>query len=357
MDDQQVKEAAWGARSRSVFPSEVGIARIVAETALKDVRSLVRMTRFDRTVRRNPPPVNPLFVWQYHSLFQRAGLRIGRQRSCPVVLFVDAPQVWEAAKWGVTRPGWGPLAERFGEMPQFRRADLVACISEEVAEATIARGAVADRVIVTPGTADSIRHRSPNLEAKKSLGLGDRPIVGWVGSFRPFHHAELLVRAVSLLQRDPEVTLVMIGEGPTRQHCVDLAAQLGLRKALFPGWIPHEQIVDHLAAFDVAVVTLGLTDEFHGSPTKLKEYLAAGRAIAAPAIGEMARMFEDGRDLLLYSPGNESELMKAIERILNDKSMRTTLEKEGQATYDRMFTLDRQLDVLAQKLSLPSSSP
>jgi glycosyltransferase involved in cell wall biosynthesis len=354
INDEQVRVAAWGETSLSANSRRRGFALRLAATFVKDTRSLLRTSRFDRRVRLDPPEVNPLFVWQYHSLFQRAGLTIGRQRNCPLVLFVDAPQVWEAAMWGVRRPGWGRLVERYGEKPQFRSADLVACVSEEVAEATISRGAIPDRVIITPGTADSIRQRVSTVDMRPILGLGQASVVGWVGSFRAFHHAEMLVRAVAHLQQDREVSLVMVGEGATRASCIDLAAELGLRKAVFPGFVPHEHIGDVLKAFDVAVMTRGPGEHFHGSPTKLKEYLAAGRAVVAPRIGEVSRMFRDGHDLLTYSPGNQHEMQDAIQRLLDDRVLRTKLELEGQATYDRLFTMDRQLDFVAQRLHLPS---
>ena len=350
LDNEQIRLAAWGEYGRTVARSSRGAFRSIAETAAKDARSAMRMYRFDRSIRREPPQASPLFIWQYHSLFQRAGLSLGRQMSCPTVLYVAAPQVWEATAWGVQRPIWGALVERWGERPQFAGADLVACLSQEVAEAAIARGADPERVIVTPCTADNIRNRSPSTDMRQSLGLGKILVVGWVGSFRAFHNAEMLVRAVANIQRRREVALVMIGDGPTRASCEGLVDELNIRNAFFPGSVPHEQMGDLLAILDVAVITSKAGSQFHYSPLKLKEYLAAGRAVVAPSIGEIARLFEDGKDLLMYSPGDESELADAIERLLEDSIFRYGLQMAGQATYDRLFTIDRQLDVVAQRL-------
>ena len=317
-------------------------------------RAWIRMSQFKRSAVSKAPTSELLFIWQYHSLFQRAGIAIADQSDSPLVLYVAAPQVWEAASWGVKRPLWGRLVERFGESPQFARADLVACLSEEVAEATVALGASSDRVIITPCTADGFRKGPSLIGMRENLGLAETAVIGWVGSFRPFHNAEMLVRTVAKLQVERDVALIMIGDGPTRQVCVDLVADLDVRRVIFTGPVRHDQIANFLAVMDVAVITSGSETRFHYSPLKLKEYLAAGKAVVAPNMGEIARLFRDGEDLLKYSAGNEPDMADAIRRILDDSDFRARLEAEGRATYDRLFTMDRQLDEIAQRLGLPA---
>ena len=107
----------------------------VLRTAAKDVRNWLRARRWRNTVADLPGlPADVTFVWQHHQLFHAAGSRLARHYGRPLVLHVDAPVVWEARRWGVIRPGWGGWLERLGELAQMRRADLVTCPSEEVAE-------------------------------------------------------------------------------------------------------------------------------------------------------------------------------------------------------------------------------
>ena len=353
MDDGQIREAAAGRlttslasdRWRHVLPASWG-------TAAKDLRSWLRMSQFDRSVRQTQAAVDPLFVWQHHDLFQRAGLTIARRHDRPLVLFVDAPVVWEAETWGVTRPGWGRLIERLGESPQFREADLVACVSDEVARATIARGAHPERVIITPCTADAVRSAKPSPDARKKYGLEGQIVIGWVGSFRPFHGAEAIVRAAASLQEAAPVALLMVGGGTTLESCRLLAADLGLRRAMFPGPVPHEQIPDYLSAMDVTVISNRGEPGFHYSPLKLKEYLAAGKAVVAPAVGEMARLLRSGHDALLYPTGDGAAMVNAIAHLVGSEADREAMGVQGRATYDQLFTMDRQLDMVSESLGL-----
>jgi glycosyltransferase involved in cell wall biosynthesis len=225
-------------------------------------------------------------------------------------------------------------------------------VSDEVAEAVIARGAAPERVIVTPCTADSIRRAVPRRDLRREWGLGDEVVVGWVGSFRPFHQAEAIVRAVAALQTKQPPVLLMVGDGPTRSQCEALAQRLGLRRALFPGAVPHTEIPEHLQAIDVAVIPGGSGPAFHYSPLKLKEYLAAGRATVAPRVGEMLRMLDNGSDALLYDAGDEEGMAMAIRALVDDPDLRTRVGSRGRETYDRLFTMDRQLDLVGEKLGL-----
>ncbi len=49
--------------------------------------------------------------------------------------------------------------------------------------------------------------------AREQLGVADRFVVGWVGSFRPFHSLDRAVDAVAGMEG---ATLLLVGDGPER---------------------------------------------------------------------------------------------------------------------------------------------
>jgi glycosyltransferase involved in cell wall biosynthesis len=351
-----VARAAWGSAATGP-PAERGHLRNllspVIGTAAKDMRMWWRMTRFDRTARtRSDLGAAPAFIWQHHDLFQRAGFTLAERHQCPLVLFVDAPVVWEATQWGVRRPGSAALVEKFGEIPQLRHADLIACVSDDVAEACVERGANASRVIITPCTADSVRTAVPQMVVRQTYGLDERVVVGWLGSFRNFHAADGVVRAVAQLARSNSLALLMVGDGPTRRTCERLAVELGISHAVFAGSVPHSDIPDHLAAIDVGVIPSRSSADFHYSPLKLKEFLASGIAVVAPAVGEMARVLHHDEDVLLYPPGDEAEMTACIASLINDAPRRKRLGAAGRATYDRLFTMEPQINLVSSHLGI-----
>lgn len=174
----------------------------VAKTLAKDVRARHRAGDF------RIDPAGPWtgqtvdFVWQRHELFHTAGLDLARALGAPSVLFVPATKVWEAERWGTHRPGWGALVERTGERPALEGADLVACGSQEVAEQAARLGAAPERILLTPSGVDldlfDIEAEGRERQ-RELLGLTGRFVVGWVGSFQPFHAVERAIDAVAPL--------------------------------------------------------------------------------------------------------------------------------------------------------------
>ena len=113
-------------------------------------------------------------VWQHHDLFQSPGQAISRRHRCPLVSFVDAPLVWEARRWGVARPGWGRLVERYGEWPQLRASDVVACLSDEVAHEVVRLGVPRERIVFSPTAVDVDRFAPAAPSAAPARGVGAR---------------------------------------------------------------------------------------------------------------------------------------------------------------------------------------
>ena len=95
--------------------------------------------------------------------------------------------------------------------------------------------------------------------------------------------------------------------------------------------VATEQVPDYVAMFDVGVIPLRPTEEFHYSPLKLHEFMAAGIAVIAPAIGEIARDHASGDDLLLYHPGDVVGLRQRIDLALRDPELRTHLARNARA--------------------------
>jgi glycosyltransferase involved in cell wall biosynthesis len=316
-------------------------------TAAKDARQVLRARRFRSAAREGPWDGSDIaFVWQRHDLFHTAGFRAARAIGAPLVLFVDAPLVWEARKWGVRRPGWETLVERTGETPQLRGADLVACVSDEVAAEVEGHGVSPARIVVTPcGVDPNVFTPDTSGEAVRlRLGIDGRFVVGWLGSFRDFHGVELGLHAVrSLQERLQNLALLLVGDGMERPRMERLAQELGLREVTFTGTVRYTEVAEHIAAMDVALVLDRGDRDFHYSPLKLKEYMACGKAVVGPEVGELARDVKDGVEGLLVRPGDAGSLAGAIEHLHRDPERRRELGLAARRKVVREWTWDRQL--------------
>jgi glycosyltransferase involved in cell wall biosynthesis len=291
-------------------------------------------------------------VWQRHDLFHTAGLDLARRLRAPSVLFVPAAKVWEAERWGTTRPGWGRWLEGRAERPALLRADLVACGSETVVEQVLRIGVPASRVLLTPTGVDLELFAEPPDPAplRRRLGLEDRFVVGWVGSFRRFHALEQAVEAAAAV---PRATLLLVGDGPERARIERLVHDLGV-SATFTGTVPHPELPAYLAAMDAAVILAPRYEPFHYSPLKLAEYLAAGLPVVAPAVGQVAHRLTDGVDALVVPPHDVAALGAALRRLRDDPEEGARLGKAARAAAEAEWSWDDQVRRVMAALACPS---
>jgi glycosyltransferase involved in cell wall biosynthesis len=319
----------------------------VVKTAAKDVREARKASRFDDSIDADRWAGHNLgFVWQRHDLFHRGGLDLARQLGVPFVLFVDAPVIWEAERWGVHRPGWGSLLERFDENPLFRAADLIACVSDEVADEVATRGVAKEHILVTPCAVDvhAFTPEAKGDEIRRRHGLEDKYVVGWIGSFRQFHGVDLAIEAAAALQDSiPELALLFVGDGSERPQIEERAKALGLRNVVFTGTVEHAEIPDHITAMDVGLVISPDSENFHYSPLKLREYMACGRAVVAPRVGEIPGVIEDGVDGVLVPPGSASALAGAIQMLRDDPELRRSMQQAARTRALRDSSWEQQV--------------
>jgi glycosyltransferase involved in cell wall biosynthesis len=136
------------------------------------------------------------------------------------------------------------------------------------------------------------------------------------------------------------VRWLLIGDGPLRRLVDDAIQTHRLDEHVdLPGLVPHAEMPCYLAACDILVSPHGRQadgGEFFGSPTKLFEYMAAGRAIVASAVGQIADVLEHERTALLVPPDDADALTAAILRLVDEPALRAELGRNArQAAVER----------------------
>ena len=136
----------------------------------------------------------------------------------------------------------------------------------------------------------------------------------------------------------------MIGDGPLKSSLQDRIRQAGLEKAVtFTGVVTHEDIPQYLATMDVAVAPYPAIGNFYYSPLKLFEYMAAGRAVVASRIGQVAQVITDGVNGLLYEPGHRAGLVNRLRELRESSALRLELGKNARRA-SRDFTWERNAE-------------
>ncbi len=277
--------------------------------------------------------VKPDLVYERHALFHRAGVCIAARLGVPRILEVNAPLVEEQLRFRGLHLMDEALA---AEKKSYRGADAIIAVSPPVAAHVAAVLGRADRVHVVPNGVDLARFADADTAGavlRARLGLGGRRIAGFIGSFKAWHGVAELVEAVATIAaRYPALHLLAVGDGPEREAVAALVAERGLgARVTLPGRVPHGEIPAWLGAMDFTVAPYLPQPDFYFSPLKIFESLAAGRAVIAPAIGEIGGIIADGETGLLYPAGETRALGAALSRLLDDPAGCRAMGARGRA--------------------------
>ena len=287
------------------------------------------------------------FIYQRYSVHNFAGVVLARKRRVPLVIEYNGPETWVGQHWGHAL-SYAPLADRI-ELLNMRAADLVVVVSEVNREDLQARGIDARRILVNPNGVDVSRYR-PDIdgsEVRRRCGLDDALVLGFIGTFGPWHGAEVLAHAyVRLLSRRPELRartrLLMIGDGMRAAQTRAVLADAGMQDtAVWTGLVPQADGARYLAACDVLVSPhVGNPDgsRFFGSPTKLFEYMAMGRPIVASALEQIGDILEHGRTAWLVPPGDADKLAAGLAHVIDDPGLRGRLAESARAAVETRWS-------------------
>lgn len=275
---------------------------------------------------------DPDFIYQRYARFSWVGvaasLRIGR----PLFLEYNGSEVWVGRYWD--RVGKLDLLARY-ERLNLEAAARVFVVSEVERRNLIHAGISAEKIIVNPNGVDVERFR-PGIGGEKLRNEwaipGDEILVGFVGTFGPWHGVEVLAHAIAQIPKTARLRFLLIGSGSLREPVEQILREGGVgHKVIMLGTVDHEHVPRLLDACDVLVsphVPLEDGSDFFGSPTKLFEYMAMGKGIVASRLGQIGDVLENEKSALLTEPGNAHELAEAIMRLADSRELRESL---GQA--------------------------
>jgi glycosyltransferase involved in cell wall biosynthesis len=315
------------ARLKVLWPRPIGSTRAAFD--------LYNNLLFTRGALGELARARPDFIYQRYSRFTLAGVEASQRTGLPLFLEYNGSEVWVGKHWD--KVGMLGLLERF-ERVNLKAAARIFVVSEVEQRNLLKAGVEAAKIVVNPNGVD-VEHFRPQIggeRARRELGIEpDETLVGFVGSFGPWHGVLALAEAIKLMPRDARARFLLIGSGSLREEVENILREAGaLSRVILTGAVAHERVPVLLDACDVLAsphVPLADGSEFFGSPTKLFEYMAMGKGIVASRLGQIADVLKHEETALLVEPGDARELSAAILRLTKSSELRLRLGAAARA--------------------------
>lgn len=290
----------------------------------------------------------PDVLYERYNLFLPAGSWLKQKTGIPYFVEVNAPLSDERAAYsGLSLKTLARKYEKF----TFENADRLFPVSQQLGNIICNMGARPEQITVLHnGIVPSEYDGADGSKIRSRLGIQDKVVLGFVGFIREWHRLDRIIHVLKHHGTNPDLHLLVVGDGPAVPDCQALAAELGVdHRVHFVGFQDRDAIPEHLAAMDIALQP-AVTD--YASPLKIFEYLIAGLVTIAPDQPNIREILTHENDSLLFDPGNFEEAEAAIIRVSTDKQLRERLGAASRALIDdRKFTWDNNAAVIAKLAS------
>ncbi len=292
-----------------------------------------------------------------------AALRVARRRGLPLVYEIRA--FWEDAAVGNGAGRAGSvkyLLTRTLENHVIAGANAIVTICEGLSDDLVARGTDPARIVIAPNGVDLNMFgapplRDPGFAAK--LGLGDGPVIGFIGSFYDYEGLDDLIAAMPMLiAAHPGARLLLVGGGPCEEALKQQAAASSAADAIcFTGRVPHHEVERYYALCDILAYPRKrsrLTDLV--TPLKPLEAMAQGKLVAASDVGGHRELIADGVTGTLFAADDPAACAASLGALLDTRlaweDRRATARIYVETRHNWAINVERYQDVY-QKLLTP----
>ena len=167
----------------------------------------------------------------------------------------------------------------------------------------------ADLDIIQPGPPDNWVRQKHNLSNKF--------VVTYIGAHGVANALMQLVEAAKILKnKDPDVQIMLVGDGMQKPMLVEKAKAYSLHNITFADPVPKSQIGDYINASDVCTAVLKKCDTFKTVyPNKVFDYMAAEKPIIIGIDGVARKLVEDASVGIYAEPENPKAFAEAVEQI------------------------------------------
>ena len=216
------------------------------------------------------------------------------------------------------------------------------------------RNALVEELDISPDKVTVLYNPCPevtlNRENSTSINIKEKEIL-YAGTVNHRKGYDDMIKAFArIAYQYPDWKIVFAGNGEIEQGKA-LAVKLGIvHQVVFLGWVSGE---NKDQAFQRAMAFC-LPSYAEGFPMGVLDAWAYGLPVITTPVGGIPDIAEDGKNLLLFNPGDVETLAKQMEKIICNEQLRISLAEESVRLSNTTFnvqTINKQLGRIYEELS------
>lgn len=263
----------------------------------------------------------------------------------PVLLEMHAGVTGRLGPW---------LMRRFWRSSTQKRMLVTTRPLRNAIETVAGRGFREAAVQIAPNGVDLAQYRSlprPG-EARRQLGLAEKPTAGFSGHIYPGRGADLLFE---LAVRMPEFQFLWVGGKPGAvEYWRARLVEAGASNVTMTGFVENSRLPLYQAAADVLLMPYSRSISASSgqdiaeviNPMKMFDYMAAGRAILSADLAVIHEVLHEG-NAVFCAPGEVAAWEQSLRELLADEPRRLALGAQAQkdvARYSWIARAERALE-------------
>ena len=196
-----------------------------------------------------------------------------------------------------------------------------------------------EKSILIPNGVDTELFRKVDSDLKRTLGLEDCFVLGYVGVLREW--VDLEPAFMALKDLDEEVKMVVVGKEGRFDENVRLAKKWGVsNRVTFTGMVPYSQVPKYISATDVCLISFKANAiSEHALPLKLFEYMACEKPVIST---ELLGVKAVAGNKVMYA-SNKKEYKEKIMELYKNEELRREMGKTGREFVEEKYNWDKDV--------------
>ena len=241
------------------------------------------------------------------------------------------------------------LAERM-ELFLYAHAAWIVAVTPGMRRLMVKRGIPGHRVVLITNGADTDCFMPAGSDGVHGSANGGLTVL-YSGTHGLVHGMETILDAAEELADEERIHFVMVGDGVAKDELVADARRRELRNIEFLPSQSPESLVERIQTSDVCLATTTKGTLSEGIvPVKMFDYMACAKPVVAAVVGDARTMLTEADGGIVVAPGDSAALASALLRLLEDKTERERLGRNGHEfvrwSYSRQHLAGRMNDLL-----------